>query len=60
MEINRQISKNNVPLASSNPFCFPAIENAWQGNPAQRISKFGISKIDSLVIIVRSQKQEML
>lgn len=36
------ISKNRVPLASANPSLRPAIENAWQGNPAQSRSKSGI------------------
>mgnify|MGYP003418238824 CR=1 FL=1 len=31
--------KNRVPLVSAKPLRFPAKENAWQGNPAQRISK---------------------
>ena len=36
------ISKNKVPLVSLKPFCFPAIENAWHGKPAHKISKSGI------------------
>ena len=31
--INSIIDKNKFPLSSSNPFCSPAILNAWQGNP---------------------------
>ena len=35
-------SKKSVPLVSSNPRLFPAIEKDWQGNPPQKISKSGI------------------
>lgn len=35
------ISKNNVPLVSSNPFLAPAIEKLWQGNPPVIRSKSG-------------------
>lgn len=35
------ISKNNVPLVSSNPFLAPAIEKLWQGNPLVIRSKSG-------------------
>ena len=44
------MSKNKVPLESSNPFFNPALENGWQGNPANKISKFGISFSSILVI----------
>src|SRR5690606_21084027 len=45
-------SKNNVPLVSSNPPRFPAIENAWQGKPAHKTSKLsGISCFVSSFVI---------
>ena len=37
------ILKNNVPLASSNPFCCPIILNGWHGKPPISISQSGIS-----------------
>ena len=37
------ISKNRVPLASSNPPLFPAIEKLWQGKPPHIRSKSGNS-----------------
>ncbi|WP_443717859.1 hypothetical protein [Ruminococcus sp.] len=37
----RAISKNSVPLISSNPFLAPAIEKDCQGNPPTRRSKSG-------------------
>ena len=43
----RAISKNKVPLVSSNPNRLPAIENAWQGNPPQMISTFPLSFLNS-------------
>ena len=42
-------SKKRVPLASSNPFLLPAVENAWQGNPPHRRSKSG-SSLGSMVL----------
>ena len=38
-------SKKRVPLASANPSLRPAIENAWQGNPAHKRSKSGIRSV---------------
>ena len=32
------ILKNKMPLSSSKPFLYPAIEKAWHGKPAQRTS----------------------
>ena len=43
-------SKNKVPLASLNPNCLPARENAWQGKPASKTSNSGSSD-DSIVVI---------
>ena len=45
-------SKNKVPRVSLNPFWYPAIENAWQGNPAHNKSKLSGIKdfVSSLVI----------
>ena len=31
-------SKIKVPLASSNPFCFPPLENAWHGGEKKQKS----------------------
>ena len=45
-------SKNKVPLVSSNPPRFPAIENAWHGNPAHNISNpLGINAFVSALAI---------
>ena len=44
------MSKKRVPLVSSNPFCLPDIENAWQGKPPHKISCLGISSALILVI----------
>ena len=46
------ISKNKVPLVSSKPFLLPAILNGWHGNPAQRISWFGIFFADNFFISI--------
>lgn len=35
IDANLAISKNRVPLVSSNPRLFPAIEKVWHGNPPQ-------------------------
>ena len=43
-------SKNKVPRVSSKPNLRPPIENGWQGNPAHKISKSGISLDEILVI----------
>jgi hypothetical protein len=32
------ISKKSVPLESSKPFFLPAIEKAWHGKPAVKMS----------------------
>ncbi len=44
------ISKNRVPLVSSNPRRSPAIENAWQGNPPVMRSTFPLSSLASLFV----------
>ena len=43
---------NNVPLpyGSSTPFCIPAVENGWHGNPPMKISKSGTSSGFNFVI----------
>ena len=46
----RDASKNNVPRVSANPFCLPATENAWQGNPNTNKSKSGNSDASIWVI----------
>ena len=38
----RVISKNKLPLLSSNPRCLPAIEKGWQGKPPANTSKSSI------------------
>lgn len=48
----RCISKNRVPLVSANPFCNPALLNAWQGNPPSRTLNWGMSELFVLVISV--------
>ena len=52
---SRAISKKRVPLASSNPFLWPARENAWQGNPPQRRSKSGRS-LGSILLVSGSYR----
>ena len=45
-------SKKRVPLVSSNPLWYPAMEKAWQGNPAQSRSKlWGIDAFVSSRVI---------
>lgn len=46
---NRMISKNKVPLVSSNPRRFPALEKGWQGKPANKISKLGTAFVSICV-----------
>ncbi|GAA7322698.1 hypothetical protein HpM116_10660 [Helicobacter pylori] len=46
----RMISKNKVPLVSSSPRRFPALEKGWQGKPANNTSKLGISFVLICVI----------
>ena len=42
--------KNKVPRVSKNPFCFPEIENGWQGKPAHKTSWSGIDNGSTKVI----------
>ena len=44
------MSKNSVPLVSSNPNLLPAMLNGWHGNPAHKISCAGMSSAQISVI----------
>ncbi|CYV80080.1 Uncharacterised protein [Streptococcus suis] len=54
IDANLAISKNKVPLVSSNPARFPAMLKAWHGNPPQITSTRPIPRTDSSVTLVMS------